>query len=229
MTPRHDAMGTHAVEFSDEQLNSIHADVFRDSVSSPGFYFADLGSDIDSKTFRRTMIDLKEGLNRVCEVHSNKHLTYQWLGRFDHQHTSMFHRDNAASLSFLMLGYEPTEIDSRVFVADYSKLIESKGLSLSKYFGGEEARNTAPSDGDLEPFTTELVPFPKNTYRLLLLNNSRSFDEATYGVFHRGEAIEKIEGADRVINSMMLNLGDDTDAPDSPEVRNFLDTDVIAR
>jgi hypothetical protein len=38
--------------------------------------------------------------------------------RFDQQ-VNTFHVDNAADQSFLMLGYEPSEIESELHIADY--------------------------------------------------------------------------------------------------------------
>ena len=158
------------------------------------------------------MVDLKNGLSEICSVHGQKKLIYQSIGRFNQQHSSRFHRDSAEEHTFLMLGYEPTIVPSKVYVADYTKYVESQDISLEAFFGGSNDVNTIDNDELLEPYMTELVPFPKNHYRLLLLNNSKSFQEKTFGVFHRGEILKKIASEDRIINYIMLALCDDREA-----------------
>lgn len=134
-----------AIAFTIEELNTIYDKVFRESTDQPGFFYLDLGKKINSKTFRKWMVQLKEGLSNVCNLRTNKQLNYQWLGRFNHQHSSRFHRDSANEQSILMLGYEPTKISSKVYVADYTKLIEEQNTSLATYFGESQEVNTASS------------------------------------------------------------------------------------
>lgn len=143
-------MAKHAA-FSAKELHVVFEAVFRDSTIQPGFYYQDLGKQIDSKTFRQRMVALKDGLSNICELRLNKQLNYQWVGRFNHQHASRFHRDSAEAHSFLMLGYEPTKVDSKVYVADYTKLIETQNISLETYFGGSQDINTAADDKLLVP------------------------------------------------------------------------------
>jgi len=217
--------------FSIEELDNIYHSVFRQSTDQPGFYYQDFGDQMDSKTFRRIMVELKNELSNISGIRSNKKLNYHWIGRFDHQHSSRFHRDSAAAHSFLILGYEPTKVDSRVSLADYTKHMESQSMSLKSYFGENEDINTIDNDELLAPYTTELTPFPKNHYRLILLNNSKSFEEPTFGVFHRGEVTQKIDGEDRIINSMMLHLCDKSvdELHDTQDVLNFVNTNKIDR
>ncbi|MEO1052283.1 MAG: hypothetical protein AAFX87_16745 [Bacteroidota bacterium] len=217
--------------FSTSKINAIYDAVFRGSTEQPGFYFQDFGKQIDSKTFRQLMVELKSGLSRICELRSDKQLNYQWMGRFNHQHSSGFHRDSAEAHSFLMLGYEPTNVDSKVFVADYSKLIESHNVSLEAYFEGTQDINTANNNHPISPFVTELAPFPKDHYRLLLVNNSKSFEEKTYGLFHRGEVAHKIDGEDRIINSLMLHMCDKSveEQFDSSAIMDFIHTEKVDR
>jgi hypothetical protein len=40
-----------------------------------------------------------------------------------------FHVDNAADQSFLMLGYEPSEIESELHIADYYKYANESGTA----------------------------------------------------------------------------------------------------
>jgi hypothetical protein len=50
-----------------------------------------------------------------------KKLSYHWLVRFDQQVNTPFHVDNAADQSFLMLGYEPSEIESELHIYKYMR------------------------------------------------------------------------------------------------------------
>lgn len=217
--------------FSTKQLQAIYEAVFRNSSEQPGFYFQDFGSQIDSATFRQKMVELKEGLSNLCELRTNQQLNYQGIGRFNHQHSSRFHRDSAEEHSFLMLGYEPTQVDSKVYVADYTKYIESQNISLEAYFGGNQSVNTASDEQLLEPYITELEPFSKNHYRLLLVNNSKSFEAKTWGVFHRGEVLQKLEGEDRTLNYMMLHLCDTTvkEQYNAQKISDFINTRNVDR
>ncbi|WP_276166184.1 hypothetical protein [Zobellia alginiliquefaciens] len=191
---------------SKQSLQTAYNDVFRKSANEPGFYVWNFGNKIDSTTFRQNMVDIKNELSKLCELHLNKQLNFQSIGRFNHQHSSRPHRDTAKPHSFLMLGYEPTKVNNKVYVTDYSKYIDSQQISLKEFFGGDPDANLILDNSVLEPFITELNPFPKENYRLLLLNNSKSFEDATFGVFHSAEIIEKLEGENRVLNYNMMHL-----------------------
>ncbi|MCR9248818.1 MAG: hypothetical protein NXI20_00285 [bacterium] len=216
--------------FSIHELEEIYKNVFRDSTAQPGFFFKDFGKDIGSEDFRAVMVELKEGLTELVNKNTDHQLNYHWLGRFDHQHTSGFHRDSADPNSVLMLGYEPTTIDSRVFLADFSKLVEDKGISMIEYFGGDDI-NTARDEKEIEPYVTELTPFPKDTYRLVILNNAKSFNQPSFGMFHRGEVPEKSNGSDRVINSIMMYQTDKgtVESYGEKEVAEFINTQEVNR
>lgn len=216
--------------FSIQELEEIYKKVFRNSTDHPGFYFKDFGKDIGSVNFRSVMVELKEGLTELVNKNTNHQLNYHWLGRFDHQHTSGFHRDSADPNSILMLGYEPSDIDSRVFLADFSKLVEDKGISMLEYFGGDDV-NTSRDEEEIEPYVTELAPFPKDSYRLVILNNAKSFNQPSFGVFHRGEVPEKSNGSDRVINSIMMYLTDKgtVESYGEKDVAEFINTQEVNR
>jgi hypothetical protein len=44
-----------------------------------------------------------------------------------------FHVDNAADQSFLMLGYEPSEIESELHIADYYKYANESSTATKDY------------------------------------------------------------------------------------------------
>ena len=91
--------------------------VFRQDFTSPGFAVLDFGVDYTPEKLRATMVALKNNLQTRLIAERRLALHYQWLGRFDQQETTKFHRDNAAAQSVLMLGYEPTSVKSRLFLA----------------------------------------------------------------------------------------------------------------
>lgn len=216
---------------TNEELQTAFQAVFRDSIKQPGFYYWDFGNLIDSKTFRQNMVDLKNSLSRLCKLHLNRRLNYQSVGRFNHQHSSLFHRDNGNPNSFLMLGYEPTKVDSKVYVADYSKYIEEEDISLEIFFEGERDINLIKNNNVLAPFVTELKPFQKENYRLLLLNNSKSFDDKSYGIFHSAEIPQMIVGEDRVLNYVMMQLCDNDveELYNQKKIKDFINTVKIDR
>ena len=215
--------------FSDSDLQAVYTAVFRDSIEAAGFYFFDFGDSIDSITFRQYMIDLKVALSELSRKRINQSLNYQWIGRFNHQHSSQFHRDNTTDHSILMLGYEPTEVASNVYLADYMRLLENNGRSLLQYFEGDEELNIAPNEEELAPYITKLKPFPKSHYRLVVVNNSKSFEQKSFGVFHRGEVFEKNDKKARIINSIMLRFCDPNEEEqyDEQAILNFVRTDEV--
>jgi hypothetical protein len=65
------------------------------------------------------MVDLKNELSKFTVVKYDKKLSYHCTFWPASQYP--FHVDNAADQSFLMLGYEPSEIESELHIADYYK------------------------------------------------------------------------------------------------------------
>lgn len=128
-----------------------------------------------------------------------------------------------------MLGYESTTVDSKVYLADFTKYLEDKGLSAQDYFRNSVNGNFAPDDEALTPYVSELTPFPKDHYRLVIINNSRSFGQQSYGIFHRGEVPDNPDQEDRLVNGVMLTLCDlDVDEHyEAHMIANFVDSDLV--
>jgi len=180
--------------------------VFRTNTNQAGFVHLDFGKQIGSNQLRSIMVDLKAEFSKYTAEQFNKTLSYQWLGRFDQQVTTPYHLDNAGDQSFLMLGYEPSEIESELYLADYHKFSRESETASNQHFD-----KTYPIfKGDetlLKPYITEVSPFKKDTYKIILLNNSNSNPEnETLGVFHMARIIKQDLNKSRVINSMMLNM-----------------------
>jgi hypothetical protein len=204
-----------------EKLAVVYQKVFRTNFVEPGFVVLDFGTNITSMQLRECMVLLK---NKLSEMHSERmgeKLMFQWIGRFNQQETTKFHLDNAADQSFLMLGYEPSKVKSKLFFADFVQFYQSININSKEYF---EKYNPVYTDGEklLEPYITEIEGFREDSYKIVLMNNSNSNKlDQTIGVFHKAEIIQKDLTLDRVINSMMLCS--------SPldEIENFSEAQVL--
>lgn len=215
--------------FTKEEFEQLFRDVIRDTTDRPGFYYKDLGRDIDSKFFRKLMIELKERLSEHCKKQINKQLNYHWMSRGNHRNSSKFHIDSATDQSILMLGYEPTTVESKVLLADYTKYLEDTGQSVQDYFSNALNGTYGPDDDKLKPYVSELSPFPKEHYRIVIINNSRSFGQKTFGVFHRGEVYENFNQSDRVVDALMISICEvgTEEIHEEHAINNFVNTDHV--
>src|SRR5271166_6219249 len=98
--------------------------VWRTDFSAPGFCLLDLGPGVDSHTLRARMVTLKNRLSEIAE----RPFVYRSMSRFDQQETTKFHIDGAPAESLLMLGYEPSNVRSRLILADYSRAAFDLGI-----------------------------------------------------------------------------------------------------
>jgi hypothetical protein len=209
----------------------IYKKVLRTDFNEPGFVVIDFGVAFTSEKLRACMVQLKEDLSRIHIERTDQQLCYQWMGRFDQQESTKFHIDNAADQSFLMLGYEPTAVRSKIYFADFNQLIQSMNISGDEYF-----KNFNPmfTDGEklLSPFITEIEAFDEKTYKIILMNNSNTnTPNGTLGVFHKAEIIEKDETRQRVINSVMIYSTDvgEIDNYSKESQQNFIYTNEISK
>lgn len=186
-------------------IDKVYVNVFRRDYEHSGFAVLSFKDDMGSELLRRNMIALKRGLSERCEHDFGEELDYSWLTRFDQQTTTKYHRDNAPEDSFLLLGYEPTNIESRLLFADYHQFISDNNIPVDEYY---ERHNPMFKDGEdeLTPYITEVEDFNKSTYKIVIINNSDLNSEKTFGVLHKAEMITKDLSQARVVNSMMLYL-----------------------
>lgn len=204
--------------------------VFRTSIEKPGFVHLDFGTQIDSYKLRAIMIGLKKELSKFTTENFKKDLKYQWLGRFDQQVSTKYHLDNAGDQSFLMLGYEPSEIESELFLADYVKFSQDYNIEPSDYFN---KYNPIFSDHEtiLKPYVTEVKSFKSDTYKIVLINNSNSKSECeTLGLLHMARITKPDTSLSRVINSMMLSMVNEVDKNEAEmNEKEFKTTDIISK
>lgn len=220
-----------SVNITQEQTTLAFNAIFRQSTKQPGYFYWNLGSNLDSHRFRLLLIKLKKELSVQCEQKLNKKLLLKSLGRFNQQHSSKPHRDTSVDHSFLILGYEPTNVDSKIFVTDYTKYIEEHHLSLEEFFGKNKDANLVKDTSAFSSYINEIKSFTKKHYRILIVNNSKSFEEKTYGVFHSAEIPKKTETEDRIINYVMLQLSDlkSKEQYTTQDIEEFLNTDNVCR
>jgi hypothetical protein len=211
----------------------IFAQVFRQDFSAPGVALISLGRSTSSTDLRAFMVSLKESLNTIYTRHISKSLTYLSMARFNQQVTTKFHLDGAPDEAYLMLGYEPTDVQSTLSIADYSKAayewgIEPKTLlaEFNPMYPGNEKR--------LLPYVTRLEAFDPSAAQVVLLNNSslpyRLGAMTSLGVMHQATIVTRLPDCNRVVNSTMIASGADVTLDSiSKEVQQaFIDTQVVA-
>ena len=154
-------------------IESVYSKVFRTKHEAPGFALLSFEGEMDSKRLRKHMLALKSGLSRQCQKDFGEALDRYWLTRFDQQETTKFHRDNAPVDSYLMLGYEPTTVKSRLLIADYHQLVTEHHISVEEYYA---SHNPMFKDGEteLKPYIQEVAGFDNTAYQVVLLQNNKA-------------------------------------------------------
>jgi hypothetical protein len=207
----------------------VFARVWRFDFAAPGFSLLDCGPGLDSHTLRSWMVSLKEGLSEVSVRRGTGPFAYRSLARFDQQVTTKFHLDGAPEQSMLVLGYEPSRVRSRLFLADYARAAFDLGITPQQFLNdynpmyrrGEEL---------LARYVTELPQPADGHARILVVNNSSlSFTEARtnpLGVMHKAEIINPDEAERRIVNSTMLVVGGEEMSLEKQQ--EFVTTDKIS-
>lgn len=221
--------------YLNKSTNSIHElskflfnNVFRTSFEKPGFGIIDLGAKSSSKELRGLMVALKNALSLRLEHRNKKKLNYQWMGRFDQQATTKFHIDNAKDQSFLMLGYEPSQIESKLYLADYAQFANDQHLTHNDFFSDHNPI-FSDKEAQLSEYITAVEYFPKEHWKLVLINNSNLKSNETYGVMHKAEIIKKDLGKSRIINSTMIYSADGNEIDEFNTLlqQDYIQTKVI--
>jgi hypothetical protein len=168
--------------------------VWRTSLNEPGFVLLRFAHEVSSRELRRAMVELV-GAFPVEFVPER-------FGRFDQQVSSKFHRDGAPPASLLVLGYEPTSVRSRFWVADASAAAARAGANLAEYLAANNPMFPA-GEVKLAQFVTEL-DLPHGESFVILVNNSMlSFGGGNpLGVLHKAVIPSPDPAGRRVINSV---------------------------
>jgi hypothetical protein len=177
------------------------------------------------------MVDLKRRLSEIGVSRGRGRFVYRSMARFDQQETTKFHLDGAPEQSMLMLGYEPSRVRSRLFLADYSRAAFNLGITPQQFLHDFNPMYRKGEDL-LGRYVTEL-PQPHDGHsRILLVNNSSlPFAEARtnpLGVMHKAIIVTPNDAERRIVNSTMLTVGDgDEIGVDRQE--EFVATDEISQ
>lgn len=185
----------------------IYSQTCRTDFSEPGFSLTNVGRAIDSVAFRRLMVDLKSAMSALHEAATGKTLVYLSAARFDQQTTTKPHLDGGPEECFLMLGYEPSEIDAELQFSDYTKCAYELGMSPTEFMAKHNPMFRT-GQTTLQPYTTRASNFSKEDYQIVCINNSTAgFSIETLkwqGVLHTAAILTPDESKRRVINSTMI-------------------------
>jgi hypothetical protein len=213
------------------QAEALFHLVWRFDFTAPGFCLIDVGPAMDSYALRSSMVALKEWLSGIAVRRDIGPFAFKSMGRFDQQETTKFHLDGGPLQSMLMLGYESSQVRSRLFLADYSRAAFDQGITPQQfmhdvnpmYRRGEEL---------LDRHVTELPEPDDGHSRILLINNSSlPFTDArtnSLGVMHKAIIDTPDETERRIVNSTTLVLGD-ADEVGQEKQQDFVRTDEISK
>jgi hypothetical protein len=212
---------------------AVYHHVFRMDFSRPGFALIDLGPDCGSERQRQRqlMINLKNEFSRLEGTHRGRELVYQSLTRFDQQVTTKPHRDGGPEESILMLGYEPSLIESRLEITDYSKCAHDLGVTPAEFLDRFNPMFSAGRDR-LVTYTTPIDHFDNRSFQIVIINNSmKPFGAGLVGVLHTATIMNPDPDLRRVINSTMIAAVPEGEGGgcDTEEQNDFLTTAVVRR
>ena len=217
-----------------EVADCVYDLVCRTDFARPGFMLLNLPAVADSFQLRRFMVELKQHLREIHQRKTGHSLVYMFMGRFDQQETTKPHRDGGPDQSLLMLGYEPTTVCSRLFIADYTKCAHDREMS-PKQFLADYNPMYAEGERMLTDYTTQLEGLDPTKYQVLVINNSnllyRDDKTAWLGVLHQAVIETPSEDGSRIVNSTMLESAD-TDSAEvitTEEQQQFLTTHTISK
>lgn len=205
------------------------AQVFRTDFSRPGFALLDLGRELSPRRLRQTMIALLDGMSQCYQRTFDRSLIILSMGRFDQKVTTEAHLDGGPEDSLLLLGYEPTAIDSRLFLLDYAQYACERNMPPREFLAQFNPMVRKQRDA-LDNYTTEVQGFQANHYRIVVINNGSVACEehrrGMLGVLHKAVMIAPRGDQERYVNSIMLAAAD----PGTPvrftgdEVRAFIES-----
>jgi hypothetical protein len=210
----------------------IYQRVCRTNFNEPGFCLLDFGSSIDSHEFRGIMINLKEQLAIHHEAVRGQTLIFCSAARFDQQTTTKLHLDGGPVESFLMLGYEPSEIRAEVQLADYAKCAHDLGLTPQEFMTKHNPMFRSGAEL-LAPYVTRIPCFSNQSFQIICINNSSApFDGASWqGLLHAARIANTNDAHRRIINSTMIcpaEIGAPEGVPPA-ELQDFANSSAVRR
>jgi len=219
-------------------VRSIAGDIYRRTCrvnfDAPGFCVLNVGQKMDSVAFRRVMVDLKREMAAIHKSTSGNTLAYLSADRFDQQETTRPHLDGGPDECFLMLGYEPSAIDSELVMFDYAKCAFDRGLSPNEFMAKYNPM-FKPGYEILRPYAIRVACFSPTDYQIVCINNACApYSEsrpAWQGTLHTATILTPDESKRRVINSTLIASvpAGTPDAIDKEELNDFVTTSVVRR
>jgi hypothetical protein len=218
-------------------LPALAADVYqrtcRTGFEAPGFCALHPGS-LDSVAFRRLMVELKRAMAAIHQSVAGDTLIYLSAARFDQQTTTKPHLDGGPEQCFLMLGYEPSEVDAELEIVDYAKCAYDLGLSPKEFLARHNPMFRSGHEL-LRPYSTRIPCFSRSDFQIICINNSSapySRSEAAWqGTVHTATILTPDESKRRVVNSTMIAPAPPgtPDALSEAEQQEFITTSVVRR
>jgi hypothetical protein len=219
-------------------VRAAAADIYhrtcRTDFDEPGFCLLNVGDATDSIAFRRLMVELKQSMAAIHEERTGQTLAYLSAARFDQQTTTKLHRDGGPEECFLMLGYEPSEVDGELQIADYTRCAFDLGLTPQEFLARHNPMFRA-GYAILEPYITRIPCFSRRDYQIVCVNNSSAAFSRTnsqwQGTLHTATILTPDESLRRVVNSTMIApapLGT-RDQIDESQLQQFLQSSVVHR
>ena len=185
--------------------------VFRTDLEAPGFVLLDLGREHSPAPFRAHLVALGRALADHYAREFGDVLRFTSVGRFDQQSPTRPHRDGGPEASLLLLGYEPTPVESRVYLLDYTRAAADRDLSPAEFL----AEFNPAFGGDaqfLDSYTEEAAGFDPSRYQILIVNNSclpyGDRRRGMLGVLHHAVIPAPDLAASRPIDSVLLGVAD---------------------
>lgn len=179
----------------------------RTDFAAPGFCVIHLGRDLEPVGFRRFMVELKQAMAAIHESRTGKTLAFRSAQRFDQQQDTRPHLDGGPDECFLLLGYEPTEVEARLEVFDYARCAFDLGITPKAFM----AEHNPMFDGGYErlrPYATPVPCFAGRDYRVLCINNSSAAysdaQPAWQGVLHTATMVTPDADKHRVIDYTLV-------------------------
>ncbi len=186
---------------------AIHERTCRVNFDQPGFCVVNVGDSIDSVSFRQLMVDLKCEMANIHQAETGNTLIYLSAARFDQQETTRPHLDGGPDECFLMLGYEPSEVDAELEFSDFSKCAFDLGLTPKEFMAKHNPMFQSGYEL-LQPYSTRIPCYSRTDFQIVCVNNSSaslSQDRPAWqGMLHTAKILTPDESKRRVINSTMI-------------------------
>lgn len=206
----------------------------RTDFKAPGFCVVNVGRDLDSGAFRQWMVDLKGEMSAIHEFKTGNTLIYLSAARFDQQETTRPHLDGGPDECFLMLGYEPSDVDARLEISDYAKCAFDLGLSPKEFMAKHNPMFQAGYEL-LRPYSIRIPCFSATDFQIVCINNSCAPfapDQRNWqGTLHTATILTPDESRRRVINSTMITSAPSgtCDAITESQQQGFITTSIVRR